>query len=62
MRTEGFVASLLRLMELDLPVPDHTTLSRRGPGLELVERKVPKTGALDIIVDSTGLKIFGPGE
>ncbi len=49
-------------MELDLPVPDHTILSRRGPGLELVEQKVPKTGALVIIVESTGLKIFGPGE
>ncbi|MCP4306674.1 MAG: IS5 family transposase [bacterium] len=61
-QTEGFVASLLKLMELDLPVPDHTTLSRRGPGLELVERKVLKKGALDIIVDSTGLRIHGPGE
>ena len=28
-QTEGFVASLLRLMSLDLNAPDHTTLSRR---------------------------------
>src|ERR671933_2764854 len=27
---EGFVTSLIRLLGLDLPVPDHTTLSRRG--------------------------------
>lgn len=39
-QTEGFVASILKLLDLDLPVPDHTTLSRRGPGLELVERRV----------------------
>jgi hypothetical protein len=61
-QTEGFVASVLKLMKLDLPVPDHTTLSRRGPGLELVKRKVPRAGALDIVVDSTGLRIHGPGE
>ncbi len=29
-QTEGFVASLIRLMGLDLETPDHTTLSRRG--------------------------------
>ena len=27
-QTEGFLDSLLRLMELDLKAPDHTTLSR----------------------------------
>ncbi len=59
-QTEGFVASILKLLDLGLPVPDHTTLSRRGPGLEKVERKVPRAGALDIIVDGTGLRIHGP--
>src|SRR5215203_1713261 len=29
-QAEGFVASVLRLLGLDLPVPDHTTLSRRS--------------------------------
>jgi hypothetical protein len=29
-QTEGFVASLIRLMDLDLATPDHTTLSRRS--------------------------------
>jgi len=40
-QTEGFVASLIRLMGLDLRTPDHTTLSRRN-GSVLVSR-VPKT-------------------
>ncbi|WP_242693463.1 transposase, partial [Sabulibacter ruber] len=35
-QTEGLVASLLALMGLDLPVPDHTTLSRRARTLVLV--------------------------
>ena len=29
-QTEGFLGSVLRLMGLDLPCPDHTTLSRRN--------------------------------
>lgn len=29
-QTEGFVASLIRVMDLDLETPDHTTLSRRS--------------------------------
>ena len=29
-QTEGFVTSIFQLMKLKLPVPDHTTLSRRG--------------------------------
>ena len=28
-QTEGFISSILTLMDLDLPCPDHTTLSRR---------------------------------
>jgi len=29
-QTEGLLASLMRLLGLDLPVPDHTTFSRRA--------------------------------
>src|SRR4051812_45328230 len=30
-QTEGLIGSVIRLLGLDLSVPDHTTLSRRGP-------------------------------
>jgi hypothetical protein len=30
---EGFGRSLFRMMKINLPVPDHTTLSKRGKGL-----------------------------
>lgn len=58
---EGFARSLFELMELALPVPDYTTLSRRSKTLAV---KLPKRakGALHIAVDSTGLKIYGEGE
>jgi hypothetical protein len=59
---EGFVGSIFALMDLDLPVPDHSTLSRRGDGLKR-SRRLPSTkDSLDLVVDSTGLKIYGPGE
>src|SRR3954468_2956693 len=60
-QTEGLIGSIIRLLGLDLPVPDHTTLSRRAETLELAR---PKAGSapMHLLVDSTGLKLCGPGE
>jgi IS5 family transposase len=61
-QTEGFVESLFSLMGIDLPVPDHSTLSRRM-GKVAVEMPVePSTGAIHLVVDSTGVKVYGEGE
>ncbi len=59
--TEGFLCSVFEMLQIDLRVPDHTTLSRRGKGLKV---SLPKKaeGHLDIVMDSSGLKIFGEGE
>ncbi len=58
---EGLVRSLFRIMNINLPVPDHTTLSKRGKELKV---KLPKKASqsLNIVMDSTGLKIYGEGE
>ena len=58
---KGFVRSLFRMMEINLPVPDHSTLSKRGKELKV---KLPKktSQSLNIVMDSTGLKIYGEGE
>jgi len=58
---EGFVRSLFRMMKINLPVPDHSTLSKRGKDLKV---KLPKKASqsLNIVMDSTGLKIYGEGE
>ncbi len=61
-QTEGFLESIMRLMELDLPVPDHTTLSRRMKGLKIQDEKTVKEGPLNISIDSSGLKVYGEGE
>ena len=60
-QTEGLVGSILRLLGLDLAVPDHTTLSRRAATLE-VPRPRLAGGPVHLLVDSTGLKLGGPGE
>ncbi len=62
-QTEGFLRSILRLMDLALPCPDHTTLSRRNDTVA-IRRKIDRApqGPVDVIVDSTGLKVCGQGE
>ena len=61
-QTEGFVGSLLRMLDLDhLPVPDHSTLSRRAQSLQVVPRRNLSSGPIHLIVDSTGLQIVGEG-
>jgi Transposase DDE domain len=60
-RTEGLIGSILRLLGLDLAVPDHTTLSRRAETLRVPR---PRRGRepVHLLVDSTGLRLCGPGE
>lgn len=60
-QTEGFMRSLFALMKVILPVPDHSTLSKRGKGLKV---NLPKKSGqrLNIVMDSTGLKIYGEGK
>jgi hypothetical protein len=61
-QTEGFVESLFALMGIDLPVPDHSTLSRRMGKVEVEMPAAPSEGAIHVVVDSTGVKVYGEGE
>jgi hypothetical protein len=49
-------------MGLALDVPDHTTLSRRAKKLKVSLRVPKKLGRIDLVIDSSGLAIFGEGE
>ena len=62
-QTEGLIGSVLQLLGLDLAVPDHSTLSRRAETL-VVPTPVPgaRGKPVHLLVDSTGLKLCGPGE
>lgn len=58
---EGFVRSVFELLKVDLPVPDHSTLSKRSPTLK-VKLPTQTRRSLNLVLDSTGLKIYGEGE
>ena len=59
---EGFAGSLMRLTGLGLPVPDHTQMSRRARILRVAIPRRSRPGPIHMVVDSTGLKVFGEGE
>ena len=58
--TQGFLGSMVELMKLDLPVPDYSTVSRRqgSVSVSLPTRK----RARHVVIDATGLKVYGAGE
>ncbi len=57
-QTEGFLRSIFRLLDLELRVPDHSTLSRRGKKLGKIPL-APRASSrpIHIMIDSTGLRI-----
>ena len=61
-QTTGLVASLLKLARLDWPVPDFGTLCRRQNNLAVTIPYRPSSGALHLLVDSTGIKALGEEE
>ncbi len=60
--TEGLMISIISLMKLTIAVPDYSTLCRRRKSLEIKLRAKAKATARHIVVDSTGVKIYGEGE
>lgn len=60
-QTQGFLASLATRLLPGLPVPHYSTLCRRATGLALPRPRRP-SGRVHLVVDSTGLKVFGEGE
>jgi hypothetical protein len=59
-QTEGFLHSILTLMDLTLPCPDPTTLSRRHASVA-IQRQIDQgpEETITLIVDSSGLKVCG---
>ena len=61
-QTEGLLRSIADVLGIDITIPDHTTLSRRGGGLTILSKCADRSEPLHLLVDSTGLKIYGEGE
>ncbi len=60
--TVGLLSSLFRLMGVELPVPDYSTLSRRRATLEVELGASWPAGSVHLVVDGSGFKVFGEGE
>ena len=61
-QTEDLLASILQLLGVELAVPDHSTIARRARMVTLPSAPRSNGGPLHLLVDSTRLKLCGPGE
>jgi IS5 family transposase len=61
-QTQGFLQSIFELMKLDLTAPDHSTLSRRRRLLEITLPIKDWSRSRHLVIDSTGVKVYGEGE
>jgi hypothetical protein len=61
--TGHLLRSLATLLDLSIGIPDHTTFSRRSPGLALASAlaQAQRTGPVHVVIDATGLKVYGAG-
>jgi hypothetical protein len=61
-QTEGLITSVLALMGLMLSAPDHSTVSRRSVTLPVIQPVSAPQGPLHVLIDSTGLQVYGAGQ
>jgi Transposase DDE domain len=59
---QGFLSSVMELMRLSLPVPDYSTVSRRQGALQIHLSSTPSRSPRHVVIDSTGLRVYGAGE
>ena len=59
---QGLAGSVLALLQVSLPVPTYSTLSRRGARSEIKLLKLPSSGPVHLVLDSSGFKVYGEGE
>ncbi|KAB3081708.1 IS5/IS1182 family transposase, partial [Escherichia coli] len=59
---QGFIDSIFQLMGVPLVCPDYSLVSKRAKSVN-ISIKTPTRGEIEhLVIDSTGLKVFGEGE
>jgi hypothetical protein len=61
-QTEGLGRSLVKLMQANVAIPDFSSLAKRAAKLSVSLGVTARRGPIDMVVDSTGLKVCGEGE
>ena len=59
---QGFLSSVVELMQLTLPIPDYSMVSRRQGALQIHMLPALSRGPRHVVIDATGLKVYGAGE
>src|SRR5215510_11904925 len=59
---QGFLSSVVELMQLTLPIPNFSTVSRRQGSLSVRSTVTLRRNPRHIVIDATGLKVYGAGE
>lgn len=60
--TQGLVTSLIELLRLPICPPTYTTLSRRQDTVTIPPCIKDNNDPVHLVIDSSGIKIFGEGE
>ncbi|WP_368158061.1 IS5 family transposase [Aeromonas sp. R10-2] len=60
--TQGLLGSLFELMNVPLCAPDYSCVSNRARTVKVSYRQLAKRRITNLVIDSTGLKVFGEGE
>ena len=61
-QAEGLMASVVTLMGRTISVPDHSTVSRRAATLPEIRSGALPEGPVHVLIDSTGLQVYGAGQ
>jgi transposase len=61
-QTEGFLNSVVSLMDVEIKVPDFSSISKRSGTLKRLKLNKEMKPGIHVIVDSTGLKVYGQDE
>ena len=61
-QSQGLLSSILTLLQVERRVPDFSTLCRRQKTLSVTLSTVRPEQARHVVIDSTGLKVYGEGE
>src|SRR5690606_5813403 len=61
-QTQGFLEGMRTTMDLNIDIPNYTTLSRRAAKLKVDLGNIKWDRPVNILIDATGLKVYGEGE
>ncbi len=59
---QGFIDSIFTLMNVPLRCPDYTSVSKRAKSVNVSFKTFTRGEIAHLVIDSTGLKVFGEGE